>query len=88
MSILYNKSSEEQEPKVARERAGQRTHEVHRREAGRRMHSVNTRLRKGETRVREKRKRQGRRKGRRERWEGNLLHLKRDIKDIPTNVRS
>ena len=66
MSILYNKSTEEQELKVAREGAGQRTHEVQRGKAGKRMHSVNTRLRKGVTREREKRKRQGRRKGGRE----------------------
>lgn len=63
MSILYNKSSEQQEPKVAREGAGQRMREVQRGKAGKRMHSVNTRLRKEETREREKRKGQGRRKG-------------------------
>jgi len=79
MLILYNKSSEEQEPKAARERAGQRTHEVQRGKAGRRMHSVNTRLRKGETRAREKRKRQGRRKGGRERDEKVTCYVSKEI---------
>lgn len=88
MSILYNKSSEQQEPKVAREGAGQRMHEVQRGKAGKSAQCEHWAKKRRNERER-KEIGAGKEEGREgERWEGNLLRLKRDVKDIPTNVQS